>query len=186
MPADVRAAAAAAMRGHLRGSGFRDLCDPAGAVISGFWPIRSEPDIRPLMDDLRGMGADLCLPVVLDRETIVFRAFLPGAPVVKTGFGTTGPDAQAAVVEPDVMLVPLSAFDRSGHRIGYGAGHYDRAITRLDALGRRPCLIGIAFSCQEVSSVPFEPHDIPLDAILTEDGLIETRRPSGALQERSI
>lgn len=141
-----------------------------GTVISGFWPIRSEADIRPLMGHLRMRGARLCLPVVLDRETIVFRELLVGADVVKTGFGTTGPGPEAAVLDPDILLVPLSAFDRAGHRIGYGAGHYDRAIDRLKAKGRTPKLIGIAFACQEVASVPAEPHDVALDAILTESG----------------
>lgn len=142
-----------------------------GTVISGFWPIRSEADIRPLMARLRTRGARLCLPVVLDRETIVFREFVVDAPVVKTGFGTTGPGPDAAELDPDILLVPLSAFDGTGHRIGYGAGHYDRAIDRLKAKGRLPKLIGIAFDCQEVASVPAEPHDVPLDAILTESGL---------------
>lgn len=141
-----------------------------GTVISGFWPIRSEADIRPLMAHLRMRGARLCLPVVLDRETIVFRELVVGAPVEKTGFGTTGPGPAAAVLDPDILLVPLSAFDRSGHRIGYGAGHYDRAIDRLKEKGHAPKLIGIAFDCQEVASVPAEPHDVALDAILTESG----------------
>jgi 5-formyltetrahydrofolate cyclo-ligase len=141
-----------------------------GMVISGFWPIRSEADIRPLLVHLRTRGARLCLPVVLDRETIVFRELVVGAEVVKTGFGTTGPGPEADVLDPDILLVPLSAFDRSGHRIGYGAGHYDRAIDRLKAKGRLPKLIGIAFDCQEVASVPAEPHDVALDAILTESG----------------
>lgn len=141
-----------------------------GAVVSGFWPIRSEADVRPLLEHLRGRGARLCLPVVLDRETIVFREFLADAPVVKAGFGTIGPGPEAAVLEPDIMFVPLSAFDTQGHRIGYGAGHYDRAIARLRAKGRIPKLIGIAFDCQEVASVPSEPHDVALDAVLTESG----------------
>jgi len=141
-----------------------------GTVISGFWPIRSEADIRPLMAHLRTRGARLCLPVVLDRETIIFRELVAGAPVIKTGFGTTGPGPEAAVLDPEILLVPLSAFDRAGHRIGYGAGHYDRAIERLQAKGGAPKLIGIAFDCQEVASVPAEPHDVALDAILTESG----------------
>jgi 5-formyltetrahydrofolate cyclo-ligase len=74
-------------------------------------------------------------------------------------------------MDPAVMLVPLSAFDGRGHRIGYGAGHYDRAIARLIDKGVAPRLIGLGFSCQEVDSVPAEPHDRPLDAILTEDSL---------------
>lgn len=150
-------------------AGDRLEFDP-GTVISGFWPIRSEADIRPLMAHFRTRGARLCLPVVLDRETIIFRELVVGAPVVKTGFGTTGPGDEAAVLEPDILLVPLSAFDRAGHRIGYGAGHYDRAIARLTAKGHTPKLIGIAFDCQEVASIPAEPHDVALDAILTESG----------------
>ncbi|WEZ82585.1 5-formyltetrahydrofolate cyclo-ligase [Rhizobium sp. 32-5/1] len=142
-----------------------------GQVISGFWPIRSEADIRPLMARLKARGARLCLPVVMDRETIIFRELVTGAPAVKTGFGTTGPGPEAAVLNPEILLVPLSAFDAQGNRIGYGAGHYDRAITRLREKGLVPRLIGIAFDCQEVASVPAEPHDVALEAVLTESGL---------------
>ncbi|MGV8939005.1 MAG: 5-formyltetrahydrofolate cyclo-ligase [Allorhizobium sp.] len=144
--------------------------DP-GEMISGFLPIRSEADLRPLMARLKARGARLCLPVILDRQTIAFRAFETGALLVDTGFGTRGPGPEAAVVDPDILLVPLSAFDATGHRIGYGAGHYDRAIARLRQKGRVPRLIGIAFDCQEVAHVPFEPHDVPLDAVLSESGL---------------
>lgn len=142
-----------------------------GEIVSGFWPIRSEADIRPLMFALRDKGARLCLPVVMDRQTIVFRELVRGAEMIDTGFGTTGPGPEAEVLDPHLLLVPLSAFDAAGNRIGYGAGHYDRAIARLVAKGMTPRLIGIAFACQEVGTVPAEPHDVPLDAILTEDGL---------------
>ncbi len=142
-----------------------------GLVVSGFFPIRSEADIRPLMARLRARGARLCLPVVMDKETIVFRELVPGAELVNTGFGTRGPGPEAAVLDPEMLLVPLSAFDASGNRIGYGAGHYDRAIARLREKGRHPRLIGIAFDCQEVAEVPFEAHDVRLDAVLTESGL---------------
>lgn len=123
------------------------------------------------MDMLRDGGMRLCLPVILDRETIVFRDFARDAQLVKTGFGTAGPDENAAVLEPDILLVPLSAFDGTGQRIGYGAGHYDRAIARLHAKGLNPLLIGIAFDCQEVPSVPAQEHDVALDAVLTESGM---------------
>jgi 5-formyltetrahydrofolate cyclo-ligase len=142
-----------------------------GEVISGFFPIRSEADIRPLMHRLKGRGARLCVPAVLDKETIVFREIEDGMPMVDTGFGTSGPGPDAKAVDPDLLLVPLSAFDAYGHRIGYGAGHYDRAIARLYVKGKRPRLIGIAFDCQEVEAVPAEPHDVALDAVLTESGL---------------
>ena len=142
-----------------------------GAVVSGFLPIRSEVDIRPLMVRLRERGARLCVPVILDKQTIVFRELVAGAPLVASGYGTAGPGPEAAVLDPEIMLVPLSAFDNTGHRIGYGAGYYDRAIDRLRQKGLNPRLIGIAFDCQEVPSVPAEPHDVRLDAILTESGL---------------
>jgi 5-formyltetrahydrofolate cyclo-ligase len=142
-----------------------------GEIISGFFPIRSEADIRPLMHRLKQRGARLCLPVVLDRQTIVFREIADGMPLVDTGFGTTGPGPDSPVLDPDLLLVPLSAFDARGHRIGYGAGHYDRAIARLRARSRSPRLVGIAFDCQQVDEVPFEAHDVALDAVLTESGL---------------
>ncbi|NKJ33593.1 5-formyltetrahydrofolate cyclo-ligase [Rhizobium sp. SG570] len=167
IPADERIEMGLAMAAH-----GGDAIDVApGTIVSGFLPIRSEVDIRPLMARLRERGARLCVPVILNRSTIVFRELVPGAALIATGFGTSGPGPDAAVLDPDIMLVPLSAFDSTGHRIGYGAGHYDRAITRLHQKGLNPRLIGIAFDCQEVPSVPAEPHDVRLDAILTESGL---------------
>lgn len=142
-----------------------------GTVIAGYLPIRSEPDLRPLLARFRERGARLCLPVVLDRETIVFRDFVRGAELVKTGFGTSGPGPVAEVLDPDILLMPLASFDSSGNRLGYGAGHYDRAIAKLRSMGRSPRLIGAAFSLQQTDEVPAEAHDVPLDMILTEQGL---------------
>ncbi len=144
--------------------------DP-GSVIAGYLPIRSEPDLRPLLARFRARGARLCLPVVLDRQTIAFRAFERESGLVDTGFGTTGPGPDAELLDPDLMLMPLSAFDGEGNRLGYGAGHYDRAIARLRAGGKTLRLIGTAFACQETESLPAEPHDVALEMILTEQGL---------------
>jgi 5-formyltetrahydrofolate cyclo-ligase len=141
-----------------------------GTEVSGFFPIKSEVDVRPLMQRLKDKGARLSVPVVVDRQTIVFRELVAGAPLVSTGFGTFGPGPDARVVDPEIMLVPMSAFDRIGHRIGYGAGFYDRAISRLHDMGRQPKLIGVAFDCQEIEVIPAEDHDVALDAILTESG----------------
>ncbi len=143
----------------------------AGEIVSGFFPIKSEIDARPLMVALAARGARLCLPVIVDKQAIVFRELVRTAPLVDTGFGTVGPGPEAAVLEPDIMLVPLAAFDTRGHRIGYGAGYYDRYIAGLKAAGKTPALTGIAFNCQEVDRVPDEPHDIALQRILTESGL---------------
>ena len=148
-----------------------------GAVVSGFWPTRSEVDVRPLMFALREKGARLCLPAILDRTRMIFRELVRGAELVDMGFGTVGPHAQAEALDPAIMLVPLAAFDARGHRIGYGAGYYDRAIERLTNNGHAPRLIGIAFDCQEVELVPDEPHDVVIPEILTESGLRRFEAP---------
>jgi 5-formyltetrahydrofolate cyclo-ligase len=142
-----------------------------GTVVSGFWPMLSEVDVRPLMFALRESGARLALPAILDRTTIAFRELVRGADLVEMGFGTYGPGEAAEVLDPAIMLVPMAAFDRRGHRIGYGAGYYDRAIATLHARGLRPRLVGIAFDCQEVDTVPDESHDVALPEIVTESGL---------------
>ncbi|MDM9625934.1 5-formyltetrahydrofolate cyclo-ligase [Rhizobium sp. S152] len=167
IPEEARIEMSLAMAEH---AGEAIAFDP-GTIISGFLPIRSEADLRPLMARFQARGARLCVPAILDRQTIVFRELVRGAPLVSTGFGTSGPGPDAPILDPEILLVPLSVFDKRGHRIGYGAGHYDRAIDRLKQKGMHPKLIGIAFDCQEVAHVPDEPHDVSLDAILTESGL---------------
>lgn len=146
--------------------------DP-GTTISAFFPIRSEIDPRPLMDALRIRGAVLSLPVVVDKTTIVFRELVRGAQLVDTGFGTRGPNADARIVDPQIMLMPLAVFDRQGGRIGYGAGHYDRAISKLVDKNMAPRLIGVAFDCQQYDVVPQEPHDIAMSALVSETGYRE-------------
>jgi len=142
-----------------------------GSIISGFWPIRSEIDPRPLMYSLQQMGARLCLPVVVDKQTIVFRELVRGEPLIKAGFGTVGPGPEAKELNPSIMLVPLAAFDEHGGRLGYGAGHYDRAIEKLQNSGSRPVLVGFGFNVQIVDKVPTEIHDQKLDMIITESGV---------------
>lgn len=153
---------------------------PTGSVVSGFWPIRDEIDPRPLMDALRARGHALCLPAIVDGD-LVFRRLTRETVLVPAGFGTAEPPADADVLVPDCMLVPLAAFDRRGGRIGYGRGYYDRAIARIaTARGAPPATVGIAFSLQEVDSVPEEPHDRRLDRILSERGFIQLEGPRRA------
>jgi 5-formyltetrahydrofolate cyclo-ligase len=139
---------------------------PAGTVVGGFWPIRNEIDIRPLLAALSVRGHPLALPVTGRRgEPLVFRAWRLGEPLLPGRFGTSHP--AGAVVTPDVLLIPLLAFDAEGNRLGYGGGFYDRTIERLPrALG-----IGCAFACQELDSVPRGPYDQRLHAVVTEAGL---------------
>lgn len=142
-----------------------------GSVIAGFWPIRDEVDPRPLMDALAKAGSSLCLPVVTGDD-LVFRRLEKGGPLEPAGFGSMAPGSEAEVVHPNVVLVPLSAFDRSCNRIGYGKGFYDRALSDLEKLSDLTA-IGVAFAVQEVEEVPMEPHDRQLDGILTDRGLLK-------------
>lgn len=150
----------------------RHIRIPEGVAVSAFLPIRSEVNVRPIAEALRGRGHRIALPVVT-RPVLTFRLWHEEHPLVPAGFGTEAPGADAPALIPDVMIVPLAAFDRAGRRIGYGKGHYDTAIQHFTGLGRPPLLIGTAFACQEVDEVPTEDHDQRLDAILTESGLTD-------------
>ncbi len=154
-------------------AGFLDLFgNVENKVISGYWPIRSEIDPLPLMWALKNKGGQLALPVVVNRTTIVFRAYDSDRTLIDAGFGTRGPDQGAKELQPDIMLIPLSVFDCHGGRIGYGAGHYDRAISKLHNKGLMPQKIGLAFALQEVPRVPQDKFDINLDKVLTHEGCI--------------
>lgn len=151
--------------------GAKELPVLPGEVVSGFMPMRSEVDVRPLMAAMAEKGGRICVPAILDKTIIEFRELVRCAPLIEMGFGTVGPGPDAAVLDPTLMLMPLAAFDARGHRIGYGAGYYDRAIDRLHLKGIKPRLIAIAWDCQEIDHVPAENHDVQMDAILTESGL---------------
>jgi len=146
-----------------------------GAVVSAFTPIGSEFDPQPLMHKLADVGARLVLPVVLGRgKPLVMRTWNFGEPLIASSFGILEPRPEAAAADPDILLVPLVAFDRSGHRIGYGAGYYDMTITLLRAR-KSVVAVGLAFAVQEIPDVPATPRDAPLDLVLTEREVIELR-----------
>ncbi len=144
----------------------------AGArLVGAFWPIRSEIDPRPIAEGLLARGQRVVLPQVTPSG-LVFREWRAGEALVPGSFGLSEPHADLPALDPDALIVPLAAFDRGGQRIGYGRGYYDGAITRL-----APVLtVGIAFACQEVDAVPAEPHDRPLDHVVTEDGPVPLAR----------
>jgi 5-formyltetrahydrofolate cyclo-ligase len=148
-------------------SEFRDIT-PVGA----YWPIRSEVDPRPLMEALVARGQDVALSQILHPH-LSWRLWQPGDVLIKGGFGVREPGPDAPEVFPKALLVPLVAFDRRGGRIGYGKGHFDRAIAALEA--QHPVLtIGLAYAVQEIDEVPVEPHDRLLDVIITEAELVRT------------
>jgi 5-formyltetrahydrofolate cyclo-ligase len=171
LPAPERAAAAEAIAGRI----FPVLI-PAGAIVSGYSPMKSELNPVPLMRELSDAGAQLALPVVQGRgKPLIMRAWTFGAPLASGVWGIREPTADAPEVFPDIMLVPLATFDRTGHRIGYGAGYYDMTITRVRAM-KNVIAIGLAFAAQESDKVPAEPHDAPLDLLITERDVIDFRR----------
>jgi len=148
-----------------------------GMIVSGYSPIRSEIDPKPLMLKLAEKGARLALPAVAGRgRSLIFRAWSPNDRLMLGPLGIPEPSAVAAEVVPDVMLVPLAAFDRSGHRIGYGAGHYDYSFAHLRKT-KAIIGIGLAFAAQEIESVPALAHDVALDFVLTEKKAFDFRSP---------
>jgi len=148
---------------HLLGT----LPPSAGAVVAGYWPLPGEIDIRPLLLALAARGHRVALPVTTrGGQPLAFGAWRPGEALMPGRFGTMTPSGPNIV--PDVLLVPLLAFDRRGHRLGYGAGYYDRTLASLP-LARA---IGCAFAAQEMAAVPSGPYDVKLGAIATEAGVI--------------
>jgi 5-formyltetrahydrofolate cyclo-ligase len=147
----------------------------AGAVVSGYAPIRSELDPTPLMLALAALGAKLALPVVLARgHSLSFRAWAPDDRLVLGSMGIPEPSPAAAELVPDIMLVPLAAFDRAGHRIGYGGGYYDYTFSHLRK-SKHVTGVGLAFAVQEIKTVPALAHDEALDYVLTEKRIFDFR-----------
>ena len=169
------AAAARAVRDRVLAA---DLV-PGGATVSGFWPIGDEFDPRPLMEALAQRGHTLCLPVVVGKgRPLAFRAWAPGDPMERAGFGLSVPAWDAAPAIPRFLIVPLLAFDRRGFRLGYGGGFFDRTIAELRQRSKTIFAMGVGFALQEVPEVPALDYDQRLDAVATEAYLIETERKS--------
>jgi 5-formyltetrahydrofolate cyclo-ligase len=144
-------------------------------VISAFHSIRDEPNTLPLLSALAAEGFLTALPVVLGRGShLIFRLWRPGDPTLSGRMGISEPVPYAPAVEPDLLFVPLACFDRRGHRIGYGAGYYDRSLARLRAM-KSIHAVGVAYGVCEASVVPYEAHDQGLDVIVTEQETIFVR-----------
>jgi 5-formyltetrahydrofolate cyclo-ligase len=142
------------------------------AIVAGYAPIRSEIDPAQLMQSFAARGAALAMPAISARNAaLAFRAWKKGEALAPGVFGIPEPSATAAEVVPDILLVPLAAFDRAGHRIGYGAGYYDRTLAQLRER-KIVTAIGLAFAVQEIPQVPALAHDVRLDYVLTETELL--------------
>jgi len=170
LPPDERRAAADAIAA-------RDFPLPIarGTIVSGFMPLKSEINPLPLLHKLAGQGARLALPAIAGRgKPLIMRAWSFDAALDRGQWGIREPKADAPEVEPDILIVPLLAFDRAGYRIGYGAGYYDMTINRLRGI-KPVTAAGIAFAAQEVPQVPATPRDAQLDFVLTEREVIDFR-----------
>jgi 5-formyltetrahydrofolate cyclo-ligase len=146
-------------------------------TLGAYAAFGSEADPAAIAAVAESWGTAVALPAMIDQVDMVFRLHRSGEPLVPDAFRIRGPAPNAPVVEPDLLVVPITAFDRTGARLGKGRGVYDRAIARFRARGHRPLLVGIAFSVQEVPAIPREPHDVPLDWIVTETEALRCAQP---------
>ena len=146
---------------------------PKTTVVAGYWPIGTELDVRHTLSHLDLIGFGCALPVVVAKgEPLTFRTWTPQTLMERSGLGILAPAATVPEVDPDVLLVPLLAFDRAGYRLGYGAGFYDRTLERLRR-SKRVMAVGIGFAGQEVDSVPRDQYDQPLDWLVTEQFVLK-------------
>lgn len=158
-----------ALAGHLR-QVLKDRFGGArGKIFSAYWPIKGEPDLRPLMAELHEAGIAVALPLVETRAApLTFRRWTPGTRMVRGDWNIPVPPPDATVVTPDISLAPLVGWTADGYRLGYGGGYFDRTLA---ALNPKPFVIGIGINAAQLTTIYPQPHDTPLDLILTEAGV---------------
>ena len=163
---EERAKISKALAGHLR----QELNDRFGGaqvmVFSAYWPIKGEPDLRPLMTDLHAAGVTVALPLVETKAApLTFRRWTPETRMVRGDWHIPVPPPDAQIVTPDIALAPLVGWTVDGYRLGYGGGYFDRTLAHLDP---KPFVIGIGYEAAQLATIYPQPHDIPLDLIITE------------------
>lgn len=159
----------AALAGHL----WQVLQDrfggAQGKVFSAYWPIKGESDLRPLMAELHKAGISVALPLVETRAApLTFRRWTPETRMVRGDWNIPVPPPDATVVTPDIALAPLVGWTAEGYRLGYGGGYFDRTLAVLKP---KPFVVGIGFQEARLQTIYPQPHDIPLDLIVTENGV---------------
>ena len=164
LPAAYRAAETLAMTRQLEPL----LASRPGAIVGAYWPIRAEPDLRAWLHALHGGGVRIALPAALTLgRPLVFREWRPGAPLERGLWNIPWP-ADGAVVVPGVVIAPLVGFDRDCYRLGYGGGFFDRT---LEVLSPQPLKVAVAFELCRIPTIHHQPHDIPMDFVVTEAGI---------------
>lgn len=165
---EVRKHAGEALAGHLRELLEARFDGARGRVFSAYWPIKGEPDLRPLMVDLHADGVIVALPLVeMKAAPLVFRRWIPDMRMVRGDWNIPVPPPEAEAVTPEISLAPLVGWDGECYRLGYGGGYFDRTLA---AVAPRPFTIGVGLQSARLATIFPQPHDIPLDLILTEDG----------------
>lgn len=169
LPVAERKEIGSALARHLR-QVLQDRFDgAAGMVFSSYWPIKGEPDLRPLMAELHEAGVTVALPLVETKAApLTFRRWTPETRMVRGDWDIPVPPPDAPVVIPEIALAPLVGWTAEGYRLGYGGGYFDRTLA---ALSPKPFVIGIGFEAAQLATIYPQPHDIPLDLILTEIGV---------------
>ena len=164
LPAGTRAAMSSAIASHLDAT----LGDLSGKLVSLYWPFRGEPDLRSWMETVAARGSRTALPVVVAKaQPLVFRAWKAGDPLEKGVWNIPVP-ASGEAVQPDIVIAPLVGFDGAHYRLGYGGGFFDRTIASMPV---QPRVIGVGYGLQKIATILPQPHDIPMDEIVTESGV---------------
>lgn len=169
----ARRDAGAAMAAHLHRVLAARFGDAGGRILSAYWPIKGEPDLRPVMAALHEDGVTIALPLVETKAApLVFRRWHPGTRMIRGDWNIPVPPPESDQLIPQITLAPVVGWDGNGYRLGYGGGYFDRTLA---ALSPRPCTIGIGFHAARLATIYPQPHDIPLDLILTEAGVVFDR-----------
>lgn len=149
-----------------------DFIPVTDAVVACYQPVRGEIDMRDAFADLEKRGHTLCLPVVAgNNDPLLFRRWQTNDTLEQGKFGIAVPPASSDALIPDIVIVPLVAFDAKGHRLGYGAGYYDRTLHQLRKFGN-VLAVGVAYANQQVEHITADAHDALLDAVVTERGVV--------------
>ena len=143
-----------------------------GQSVAAYWPFRDEIDVRPLFAELESMGCNCLLPVMAGRkEPLQFHQWKPGDVLEPSRFGVLEPSKFHRSTTPDIVILPMLAFDRHGMRLGYGGGYYDRTLNALRGKGEI-LAIGAAYHDQEIEDIPNDAHDQKIDALVTDQAII--------------
>ncbi|WP_374642465.1 5-formyltetrahydrofolate cyclo-ligase [Tabrizicola sp.] len=168
LPVAARQEIGTAIAAHLLRFLHGHFGEMRGRVFSGYWPIKGEPDLRPLLAELHEAGALVALPLVeVKASPLVFRRWTPDTRMVRGDWNIPVPPPDAPVVTPEISLAPVVGWTGDCYRLGYGGGYFDRTLASLSP---RPFTIGIGFQSARLATIYPQPHDIRLDAILTEAG----------------